>query len=391
MDKFRRRLAAGDVLFRQGEQGDCAYVVESGAIEIFQEGDKRNGVVARLGTQDIFGEMALFGEHTRSAGARAVDPTTLTVVTHDYLAERLQASDPMLRHLVRTLTQRLRAQLDGAGPAAAAGSALDQADQAQALARIRAEQELTLALERDEFQLYFQPIHHLADGGVAGYEALIRWIHPERGLVPPLQFIPLAEESDLINRMGHWIIEQSCAALVQLQARRRAAAAAAPPLFMSLNLSGRQLLDPELLPTLDRILARYPVEPKQIKLEVTESLLLQRFDEGMRLLNECRARGLRVSLDDFGTGYSSLSYLHRLPVNTLKLDRSFVLQLDVSDSGRKILGAIVRLAHDLGMDVITEGIETAAQTEVLRELGSDMAQGYYFGKPAPLAAALEKL
>ncbi|MBL6752232.1 MAG: EAL domain-containing protein [Nevskia sp.] len=403
MDKFRRRLAPGDTLFEQGEHGDCAYIVESGVIEIVCDdaSGKAAKVLARLGSQDIFGEMALFGERTRSAGARAAGDAVLTVVTHDYLTERLQASDPMLRHLLRTLTKRLRGMNNGAATTAAGsgakaadgevGPAKDDEDRNLALSRVRAEQDLTVALEQEQFRLYFQPIHRLSDGSIAGYEALIRWLHPERGLVPPVQFIPLAEESDLIVRMGHWITDRACAALSEFEALRKEKNLRIPPLFMSLNLSGRQFQDPDLLPTLDRTLARYPVDPQQIKLEVTESLMLRAFDESVRLLKDCRSRGVKVSLDDFGTGYSSLSYLHRLPVNTLKLDRSFVLALDVDDSGRKILAAIVRLAHDLGMDVITEGIETLQQSAVLRELGSDMAQGYYFGKPVPQATAMETL
>jgi EAL domain-containing protein (putative c-di-GMP-specific phosphodiesterase class I) len=379
MDRFKLSLAAGEVLFDQGEDGACAYIVESGIIEILRQGEGTERVVARLGAGELFGEMALFGEHTRSAGARAAEPSVLTRVTHDHIAERVQAADPLLRHLLRTLTRRSRELLDGrSGPVVA-----EDADRSLALSRVRAEQELTMALERDELLLYLQPIVHLADSGTAGFEALIRWQHPQRGMVPPGQFIPLAEESMLINRIGLWIFDQSCAALARLNALG--------PLrpFMSVNLSGRQLNDPEVLPAIDRALARHGVAPQQIKLEITESLLLQRIDEGLPLLQACRARGMRVSLDDFGTGYSSLSYLHRLPVDTLKLDRSFVLQLDSNEAGRKIVAAVIRLAHELGMDVITEGLETKEQIDTLVELGSDLGQGYFFGRPAPLATAAD--
>jgi EAL domain-containing protein (putative c-di-GMP-specific phosphodiesterase class I) len=245
------------------------------------------------------------------------------------------------------------------------------------------ERDLRVALHHDQFVPYFQPIQRLDTGAVVGFEALIRWQHPQRGLVPPGQFIPLAEESVLINRIGLWIIEQSCTALAALNAL----GAALP--FMSVNLSGRQLTDPGVLPALDAALARHGVAPQQLKLEITESLLLQNLDEGLPLLLACRGRGMRVSLDDFGTGYSSLSYLHKLPVDTLKLDRSFVLQLDSNEAGRKIVAAVIRLAHQLDMDVIAEGLETKEQIEALKGLGADFGQGYYFSRPAPLAAALD--
>lgn len=379
MDRFKLQLAASEILFEHGDEGSCAYIVESGVIEILRSTDGLERVVARLGPGEIFGEMALFGEHTRSAGARAAEATVLTRLTHDYISERVQSADPMLRHMLRTLTRRSRELLEGRSRPATA----EDADRSLAINRVRAEQELTLALEREELLLYLQPIVHLADGAPAGFEALIRWQHPQRGLVPPGQFIPLAEESVLINRIGLWIIEQSCAALAVLNTLGPVRP------FMSVNLSGRQLNDPAVLPALDAALARHGVAPQQVKLEITESLLLQNIDEGLPLLCACRERGMRVSLDDFGTGYSSLSYLHRLPVDTLKLDRSFVLQLDSNEAGRRIVAAVIRLAHELDMDVITEGLETKEQIQALRGLGADYGQGYYFGRPAPLAAALD--
>jgi diguanylate cyclase len=382
-ERFERRLAAGEILFREGEAGDCAYIVESGAVEIRHDSPEGSRLVGRLGPQDLFGEMALFGEHRRSAGALAAEDCVLTVITHAYLEERLQTSDPMLRHMLRTLVQRCRQLLGGASTAAAADG---DADRSLAHARVHAEQQLILALEQDQLLLHFQPIVRLAEQRVAGFEALVRWRHPLRGLVPPGEFIALAEESSLINRIGLWIIDRACAALGQFNPIWRG-----PPLFMSINLSARQLDDVEVLPALERALARYRLAPAQLKLEVTESLLLQRIEQALPLLQACRARGMRVSLDDFGTGYSSLSYLHRLPLDTIKLDRSFVLQLDTGAAGTRIVAAVIRLAHELGLDVITEGLETAEQIAILKDLGSDLGQGYWFGRPAGLEATAEIL
>lgn len=385
--RFERRLAAGEVLFREGERGDCAYIVESGAVEIRHDSPEGSRLVARLGPHNLFGEMALFGERSRSADALAAEDSVLTVITHGYLEERLQTSDPMLRHLLRTLVQRCRQLLGGPAAAIDEPAAADgETDRSLAHARLHAEQDLILALDQDQLLLYFQPIMRLADHGIAGFEALVRWRHPQRGLVPPGEFIALAEESSLINRIGLWIIDRSCAALEQFNAIWQG-----PPLFMSINLSARQLNDAEVLPALDQALARYKVAPAQLKMEVTESVLLQRIEEGLPLLLGCRERGMRISLDDFGTGYSSLAYLHRLPLDTLKLDRSFVLQLDAGAAGTRIVAAVIRLAHELGLDVITEGLETVEQITALKDLGSDLGQGYWFGRPAGLEATAEIL
>lgn len=386
-DRFRHQLAAGEVLFDKGDRGDCAYIIESGAIEICHDAHLPGGVVARLGVQELFGEMALFGERTRSAGARAAEPTILTLVTHDYLGERLQGANPMLRHLLRTLSNRCRELLKGNfAESGAAFTAQPEEDRDRKLAHagLQAEQELTLALERDELQLYFQPIVRLSNLRLAGFEALLRWPHPQRGMVSPAEFIPVAEESGLINRIGCWIVDRACAALARLGAERPEL-----ELFMSINLSSRQFDDPELLPAIDRALLQHAVDPSRVKLEITESVLLQRLDQGLRLLLACRERGLKISLDDFGTGYSSLSYLHRLPIDTLKLDRSFVLQLDAGLAGTKIVAAVIKLAHELGMDVISEGLETKQQIDSLRALGADLGQGFYFSRATALPAAAE--
>ena len=385
-DRFQHRLAAGEVLFNQGDRGDCAYIVESGTIEICHDPYRPGGVVARLGAEEIFGEMALFGEGLRSAGARAAEPTILTVVTHDYLGEHLHSASPMLRHLLRTVSGRCQELLTGNTVGARSGSAAlqDDEDRKQAHARVHAEQELTLALEHGQLQLHYQPIVRLSDGRLAGFEALLRWQHPQRGMVSPAEFVPLAEESGLINPIGRWIVDRACADLSQLETERPDL-----QLFMSINLSSRQFDDPQLLPAIDRALSRHAVEPSRIKLEITESLLLQKLDQGLSLLQDCRARGLRVSLDDFGTGYSSLSYLHRLPIDTLKLDRSFVLQLDVNAAGGKIVAAVINLAHQLDLDVIVEGLETKQQIDTLRMLGADLGQGFHFSRAVALAAAAE--
>ena len=399
-DRLRRQLAAGEVLFHQGQQGHAAFVIESGAVEIFSERDDMRQVIARLGANDIFGEMALLGDAVRTASACAVEPTQLLVVTHEHLNERLQGADPMTRHLLRTVVLRCREMLawmraSGAARAAPERTAFvtadndaEQADRELAFGRLRTEQELEVALERREFKLYFQPIVRLSDRKVAGFEALIRWFKPGQGMVPPGEFIPVAEASPLINRIGLWILEAAFDSLLEMDA---AAGARSEPLFLTVNLSARQLTDPELLPALGEQVKKLKGRDCRIKLEITESLMIGNVVEVQAFIARCRELGVQIVLDDFGTGYCSLSYLHLFEVHTMKLDRSFVRGMAVSDASEKVVLGVTRMAHDLGLTVVVEGVEGLAEADQAASLGIDYVQGYFYGRPAPLADAIKKL
>lgn len=399
-DRLRRTLAAGEILFRQGQQGNAAYVIESGVIEIFSERDDVRQVIARLGNNDIFGEMALLGDAVRSASAAALEPTQLMVVTHDHLNERLLGADPMTRHLLRTVVLRCRemlAWMRASGTARvppermiglADTDEVESTDRELAFRRLRTEQELEAALERGEFQLYFQPIVRLSDRKVAGYEALIRWFKPGYGMVPPAEFIPVAEASSLINRIGLWILETAFDSLLEMDA---AAGARTEPLFVTVNLSARQLTDPELLPALSTQVEKLKGRNCRIKLEVTESLMIGNVVEVQLFIARCRELGVHVLLDDFGTGYCSLSYLHLFQVHTMKLDRSFVRGMAVSDASEKVVRGVTRMAHDLGLNVVVEGVERLEEADQAAALGIDYVQGYFYGRPAPLVDALKKL
>ncbi len=399
-DRLRRTLATGELLFRQGQQGNAAFVIESGAIEIFSERDDMRQVIARLGVNDIFGEMALLGDAVRTASAAAVEPTQLLVVTHEHLNERLLGADPLTRHLLRTVVLRCREMLawmrsSGAArgsperiSAVLAEEGEDATDRELAFARLRTEQELEGALQRREFLLYFQPIVRLSDRRVAGFEALIRWFKPGQGMVPPGEFIPVAESSSLINRIGLWILETGFDSLLEMD---QAAGSRAEPLFLTINLSARQLGDPELLPALARQVERLEGRDCRIKLEITESLMIGNVVEVQAFIARCRELGVFVVLDDFGTGYCSLSYLHLFDVNTMKLDRSFVRGMAVSDASEKVVRGVTRMAHDLGLTVVVEGVERLEDADRAAGLGIDYVQGFFYGRPAPLAEAIKKL
>ena len=246
-----------------------------------------------------------------------------------------------------------------------------------ALERLDVEAELWAALERDELTVHYQPILDLRTSRVVGFEALARWQHPSRGLVLPVDFIALAEESELIVAIGRVILEKACR-----QARAWRTRWPDQNLVMSVNLSPRQFMDPDLANGIGQVLRTSGLEPCALELEITESSVMDRSEASLGVLQQLRALGVRVVLDDFGTGYSSLAYLRQLPLDTIKVDRSFVTDLDVRDPNVGIIRAVVSLAHGLGITVVAEGIETDEQARRLRELGCDMGQGFAWAHPS---------
>jgi diguanylate cyclase (GGDEF)-like protein len=255
----------------------------------------------------------------------------------------------------------------------------------QAVARFQLETDLRRAIERQQFQVYYQPIVSLETGKITGFEALVRWSHPIRGMVSPTEFIPLAEELGLISFIDWWVLRQACA---QLRVWQQTFAAESG-LTMSVNLSSLQVSQLSLLERLDQILRETGVNGGSLKLEITESSLLKNAPCGTVILEQLKALGVQLSIDDFGTGYSSLARLHQLPIDTLKIDRSFINQMSNDSESLEIVRAIMNLAHGLEMDVIAEGIETKEQLEQLRSLHCEYGQGYYFSKPVNSQAAEE--
>jgi diguanylate cyclase (GGDEF)-like protein len=254
---------------------------------------------------------------------------------------------------------------------------------AQTLDRATLEHDLRRAIERSELRLHYQPIVDLGTGKVVGVEALLRWLHPVRGVVPPLSFIPLAEETGLILPIGRWVLETACEQVREWHRRYPAARG----LVVSVNLSARQFAMADLVPTVAAILDDTGLDPALLELEITESIVMDQSEASVERLRGLRGLGVRLVLDDFGTGYSSLSYLRRLPLDTIKVDRSFVSGLGLD--GREatvdlpIVQAVVSLAHGLGISVVAEGIEAAGQLACLRDLDCDRGQGYYFARPLP--------
>lgn len=261
----------------------------------------------------------------------------------------------------------------------------DEDMRTRAISRLQLEAELRHALEHEEFRAYYQPIVDLSNGHTIGFEALARWQHPVRGLIMPEEFVSLAEETGLIVQLDEWILRESCRQLQEWQEliyrHRYPDRLEAPPFLMDVNLSNRHFSDPRLIEKIKSIQAEFKLPPTALNLEITESVLLENIDYTTILLKELKTLGVQIAIDDFGTGYSSLAYLHRLPLDVLKIDQSFVSHLTHSGENTEIAQAIVSLARSMKMTTIAEGVETTAQMGVLQKLGCDFAQGYLFSTP----------
>lgn len=254
---------------------------------------------------------------------------------------------------------------------------------AQAASQLRRETELRRGLERGEIQVHYQPVFDIRSGRITALEALARWQHPERGLLLPAEFIPLAEESGLIVSLGSFVLREACRQLVAWQAD----GVAGRDHLVSVNVSSRQFADAAFVDTVATILQETGLAPASLYLEITETVILENAEASASMMNRLKRLGVRLALDDFGTGYSALSYLHRFPIDSLKVDRSFISDLVGSSSRAAIVGAIVTLAHNLRLDVVAEGIETEAQRDTLRALACEFGQGFLYSRPlAPEAA-----
>ncbi|MGB3207157.1 MAG: EAL domain-containing protein [Crinalium sp.] len=258
----------------------------------------------------------------------------------------------------------------------------------RAVTLLQIENDLRHAIEREEFVVNYQPIVALSTGKIVGFEALIRWHHPERGKISPVEFIPIAEETGLIVTIGYWILRQACMQLQEWQERFQPN----PPLTMSVNISGKQFLENNLLENIQSILRETKINPACLKLEMTESVIMENADEAIKMLLQLKKLGVQIYIDDFGTGYSSLSYLHQFPFDALKIDRSFIQRMSREREGEEIVQTIINLADNLGVYIVAEGIETKEQNELLQQMGSNKGhgQGFYFCKPLD-SQSLEEL
>jgi diguanylate cyclase (GGDEF)-like protein len=247
----------------------------------------------------------------------------------------------------------------------------------EAIKLLQLETDLRRAIERNEFVVFYQPIMSLDTGLLRGFEALVRWRHPERGLIPPVEFIPIAEETGMIVQIGEQVLREACRQMHEWSV----SFPSEPTNFMCVNLSVKQFCQPDLTAKVAAILEETGLAATSLKLEITESAVMDNVETATTMLERLRSLGVQLAMDDFGTGYSSLSNLHRFPINTLKIDRSFITRMAQNNENAEIVRTISGLAQNLGMDVVAEGVETREQLDLLKSLGCQFGQGYFFSKP----------
>jgi len=389
---FSKRFAAGEEIFRIGDRGRNAYIIERGKVEVSVTRDGENVVIATLGEGEIFGEMSMIDDAPRSATVTATADTEVVVIQRSRFQKPLTSADPLMNLLLRVVLMRFReAQRQLAGMTAVAGEMDPSLEEIHGLAlhRIKLEKDMRQGIEADDFEMHYQPIVQLDSGRIAGFEALMRWRKKDGGFVSPVEFIPLAEDTGLIIELGRWALRVALRDQRRFADRAGAVSPDLPPTFMSVNVSGVQLSELAEIDRLAGIIDESGVDPTAVKLEMTESLLVEDPDHAVAALNKIKGLGVSIAIDDFGTGYSSLSYLHQYPLDTLKIDRAFVSNMDKSESSRRIVTSIAHLALALEMDIVAEGIEEKAQLEALRDIGCQYGQGYYMAKPTTADAIVE--
>ncbi len=380
-----RTIAENETIFREGEAGDCAYLIETGRVLVYL---MKNGVevpLKILGTGDIFGEMSMIDCSLRSASCRTLSDVRLVTVTQEQLVDRIQSADPIVRLLMRAMMDRLRVQNDAIRGISISPTSVksekDEREKQEALDCIGLENRIAIGIESNEFVPHYQPIYDLESQQIIGCEGLIRWTTADGKTISPAAFIDVLEESTLILEVGKMMMEKCMADLVRLQATL--------PLprdfFVSVNVSGKQFADPNFVAMLEKARSQAGVAARHIKLEVTERIMTDG-PQAISTLQSCRALGYKIAIDDFGTGFSSLQYLASMPLNDLKVDRIFVLQMMTHAKPLSIVKTLIYLARLLNLNLIAEGIETQAQLELLRHLGVQMGQGFLFSKAVPYEA-----
>lgn len=375
----RQIYEQGEVIMHQGEMGEHAYLIEEGQVEIFMEQNGQEVVLGRRGAGAIVGEMAIVDNKVRTASVRAVTPSTLLAISREDFGRRLAHADPVMKMVMQVILARYRAVLHGTPESLASAEKLEKEANVsdKAFETIRMTHDFREAILGYQLRLHYQPIVNILTNKVAGFEALMRWHHPTKGMISPATFIPIAEDSGLIVHASRWAMREGIYMLNRLKHEYGLAS----PWFMSLNFTGLDLAAEDFADQVGETLQGTGVHPSRIKLEITERMLIDNPEGAARTLRRCREAGLTVALDDFGTGYSSLSYLHKFPIDTMKIDRSFVIEMTTSPASFTLVKTIISLAKGLGMSVVAEGVEKQEECDMLRENGCEMVQGYLFARP----------
>ncbi len=416
---FSTYFDTNEFLFKEGDEGDFAYIIETGSVEVSHQRGDRKLILSNLGEGDVLGEGAVIDKLPRTATARAIEPTRVIAIPVDYIDQKINAADPTVRLFLRLIMERYRDMysrlthvFEGMSPfdteptesLASTTSELKSVmaqylDMQQRISTamnmpaykgenkvvgeqtllstklsVTEQKSIKSALQNDEFCLHYQPILDLENEKIIGCEALVRWPDQSGKIALPSEFIPRAEMTGLIIDLGYWIAREACTFQGRLARQFR------QPLFVSINLSGKQFDDKNLIDSLADIMDETGVVHEQIKFEITETLLMENPKLAGNSLERLKETGAKLAIDDFGTGYSSFSYLHQFPFDTLKIDRSFVSTMSRNEKSHEIVKSLINLSHDLGMDVVAEGIESNYELDMLLQHRTDFGQGFYFSK-----------
>ncbi|WP_025898706.1 EAL domain-containing protein [Sneathiella glossodoripedis] len=385
----RIEIQKGETVLSLDEEGNCAYIVESGSVQITDKVSSQGCYT--VGPGEMFGEYGIIEEAHHYSTAVALEDTILVVVPQAEIEEKSASSDPLISLFLNFFMDRchsLTVRHYGTDEQANIFQSRRthrqnkiQSSKQEIVERFRIKEELEQALKNDEFVLHYQPIISLRGGYTAGFEALIRWQHPERGLLSPFHFIDIAEKTNMIVPIGEWVFKEACKKSALFN--KRAADTNSPELFVSVNISANQFTVPDMVERFKNIAHETAVDVSKIQLEITESILMEDADSSKKMLQELKNFGFQLVLDDFGTGYSSLSYLHQFPIDKLKIDRSFTHDMLNDQDSLEIVRAISGLSHNMDIEIVAEGIETMEQLALYRDLDCHYGQGYLISKPLP--------
>lgn len=390
----REKFDGHSIVFRAGDNGDAAYVIESGCVEVLIQQNGEEKRVAVLSKDAMFGEIALLDGKPRTATVRTLVPTVLMRIDRSHIQELLNRTDPVIQYLLKLLLERFRSSNPGLKALHAQTAPEDQVEplpappkdtdyHATAIRTLLLVHDLSKAIDTNQLVLFYQPIMLMEDRSLAGFEALVRWRHPTLGLVSPVEFIPLAEKTGLIKRIGQWVLNQAAKDWTELRTFCDSDGQQTP--FISINLSSPELFEPNIVESIQSIMAEHDVPMNELRIELTESILISNLSQVSAALKRLRAQGVGIALDDFGTGYAGLDYLQSLPFSCIKIDKSFVQQMDGSARSLQIVRSALELSRLLGMTSVAEGIEDEDTANALAQMGCTFAQGFHYGKPMALS------
>lgn len=372
-------LRPGDLLYREGDSNECGYVIEYGEVQLYREIAGERQSVERRGAGSILGEFSILTGQPRTVSVEAIEPCKIYQVSSEHILKSYMSLEPMLRACVETsinfastLVKRSVGQSSNSPR-----FRLQKADLSEFLRVLKMEAEMNSGLHAAQFSMHYQPIVSLSDGNPVGFEALMRWRHPELGYVSPEKFIPVAESLGSITNLTNFAITEAC----KTMGRVKASKVSSDEAYVSVNVSGYDLDRLDFVDYVLRCLDLNELGAPNLRIEVTESALIPQSSLTVSNLKRLQELGIGISIDDFGTGYSNLGYLGRLPLKSIKIDRSFVSDAHQNAISKSIVRMLVSLGAELGVDIIAEGLETDTNLAAMVECGCGFAQGFHFFRP----------